>query len=216
MTTPPDLETLMSSIRQGRVRVGPRTRAIALLLHGGRADATQPRRHRDVSYLRMLPFVTAVTRAARGRVAPVLVHNSDGGWVAPSGSGLLQTREIVRRLHEEHGRPVVLLGHSSGGWAALRCGGQDAVIGSVALAPWVGEGETYEHLHDRVARVIHGEADDVCSPQRSRELVERLRVEGADATWDGVPGGGHALMDRPWRWHRLAADAVLDVVERRT
>ena len=79
----------------------------------------------------MLPFVTAVTRAAGGRVAPVLVHNSDGGWVAPSGSGLLQTREIVRRLHEEHGRPVVLLGHSSGGWAALRCGGQDAVIGSV-------------------------------------------------------------------------------------
>ena len=34
MTTPPDLETLMSSIRQGRVRVGPRTRAIALILHG--------------------------------------------------------------------------------------------------------------------------------------------------------------------------------------
>ena len=164
----------------------------------------------------MLPFAASIARASNGRVAPVLVHNTHGGWIAKGGSGVVQAREVIRELVEKHDLPVVVLGHSSGGWAALRCGGQDAVIGSVALAPWVGEDETYEHLHDRVVRVIHGEADDVCSPQRSRELVERLRAEGADATWDGVPGGGHALMDRPWRWHRLAADAVLDVVERRT
>lgn len=204
----------MSAIRQGRVRVGPRTRALALVLHGGRAVDPQPRRSRDVSYLRMLPFVPAVSRLSKGEVAPVLVHNRHGGWIAPSGSGLVQTRELVRRLSDEPGLPVVLLGHSSGGWAALQCGGDDAVIGSVALAPWVDEGDPVDHLRDKVVRVIHGERDRVCSPQRSRAFVERLRASGGDAVYRGVPTGGHTLLDRPRRWHSLAAHAVMDVVGR--
>lgn len=202
----------MAAIRQGRVRVGPDARAIALILHGGRAVEPRMRRSRDVSYLRMLPFAPAVWRVSMGRVAPVLVHNRHGGWIAPSGSGLVQTRELVRRLADEHGLPVVLLGHSSGGWAALRCGGDEAVAGSVALAPWVGEDDPVDHLRGSVVRVIHGEADTVCSPQRSRDFVDRLRAAGGDASYRGVPGGGHALLDRPWRWHGLAARAVLEVV----
>lgn len=214
MRTAPEPDDLMSAIRQGRVRVTARTRALALILHGGRAVTPQPQRRRDVSYLRMLPFAPTVWRVSRGRVAPVLVHNSDGGWIAASGSGVEQTRLLARRLAERYDRPVVLLGHSSGGWAALRAGGEDAVIGSVALAPWVGEREPVEHLRDKVVRVIHGEADAVCSPQRSRQLVERLHALGGDATYLGIEGGGHALLDRPWRWHQLAAGAVLEVVER--
>lgn len=214
MPTEPQPDDLMSAIRQGRVVVGPRTRALALILHGGRSVTQQPRRHLDVSYLRMLPFAPAVWRASRGRIAPVLVHNRHGGWIASSGSGVEQVRELVRRLSEEHDRPVVLLGHSSGGWAALRAGGEDDVIGSAALAPWVGEREPVHHLQDKVVRVIHGEADTVCSPQRARELVERLQAQGGDATYREVPGGGHALLDRPWRWHQLAARAVVEVVER--
>lgn len=192
--------------------MGPRTRALVLILHGGRAEAPQPSRSRDVSYLRMLPFAPAVWRASRGLVAPVLVHNTDGGWIAPSGSGLTQSRELVRRLAEEYDRPVVLLGHSSGGWAALCSGGEDAVIGSVALAPWVDEGQPVEHLRDKVVRVIHGEADTVCSPQRSRDLIERLHAAGGDATYRSMPGG-HALLDHPLRWHQLAAHAVMEVVQ---
>lgn len=213
MTTSGERADLMSAIRQGRARVGPRTQALALLLHGGRAVSAQPQRLRDVSYLRMLPFAPAIRRVSGGRVAPVLVHNTHGGWIAPSGSGLAQIREIVHGLTQEHDLPVVLLGHSSGGWAALRCGGDDGVLGSVALAPWVDASEPYEHLRDAVVRVIHGEADRVCSPQRSRQLVERLRAAGGDATWQGMPGG-HALLERPGLWHRLAAEAVVDVVER--
>lgn len=212
MTTAGELDDLMRAVRQGRVRVGPRTRAIVLILHGGRSVTPQPRRSRDVSYLRMLPFAPAVTRVSRGAVAPVLVHNTDGGWIASSGTGLVQTREIVRRLTADHGLPVLLLGHSSGGWVALRGGGQDEVIGSVALAPWVGEHDPVDHLRDKVVRVIHGEDDRVCSPQRSRDLVDRLRAIGGDATYQSLPGG-HALLDHPWRWHQLAARAVVDVVE---
>lgn len=205
----------MSAIRQGRARVGPRTQAVALILHGGRAVDPQLYRSRDVSYLRMLPFAPALRRASRGRVAPVLVHNRHGGWIASSGSGLVQTRGLVRALAEEHGLPVVLLGHSSGGWAALQCGGEDDVVGSVALAPWVDQGDPVEHLRDTVVRVVHGEADRVCSPERSRDLVERLREIGGDAEYRGVPGG-HGMLERPWQWHGLAARAVLDVVARGT
>lgn len=212
MTTHHDLDDLMSAVRQGRVRVGPRTRAIALILHGGRSVTPQPSRSRDVSYLRMLPFAPAVARVSRGRVAPVLVHNRHGGWIASSGTGLVQTREIVRRLATDHDLPVVLLGHSSGGWAALRGGGQDEVIGTVALAPWVGEHDPVEHLRDKVVRVIHGADDTVCSPARSRDLVDRLRALGGDATYQEM-SGGHALLERPWRWHQLAARAVVEVVD---
>lgn len=209
--TQAEIEQLMSAIRQGRARVGPRTHAIALLLHGGRAEEPQPSRLRDISYLRMLPFAAAISRRSRGLIAPVLVHNTDGGWVAGSGSGVAQARELVRRLHDEHGLPIVLLGHSSGGWVALRVAGDPAVAGVVALAPWVSEGQSVRRLATTPLRVIHGDADEVCSPERSRALVERVQREGGDATWTAVPGGGHALMDPPWRWHALAARAVMEV-----
>lgn len=208
-----DLDDAMDAVRQGRVWVSPRTRAIALLLHGGRAIDQQPNRFKDISYLRMLPFATAIRRVSRARVAPVLVHNTHGGWVASSGSGVLQARELVRRLHQEYDLPIVLLGHSSGGWAALRAARERAVLGSVALAPWVADDERAEPLQHKVTRVIHGENDTVCSPAKAREFVERLQAIGADATYTEVPGGNHALIDKPWRWHGLAAKAVTEIAQ---
>ncbi len=206
-----DTAELMAAVRQGRRIVTRRTQALALLLHGGRAEVEQPQRLKDISYLRMLPFAAAIWRASRGRIAPVLVHNRHGGWIASSGSGVVQTREIVRGLVEEHDRPVVLLGHSSGGWASIRAGDEPGVLGSVALAPWVGEKEWVSHLVDRKVRVIHGDADTVCDPEKARRFVERLQEAGGDATYESVPGGNHALLDRPWRWHARATRAVLDV-----
>lgn len=214
--TPPhhDVDRLLADIRTGSLRVTRRTSAIALLLHGGRSVKTQPDRFRDISYLRMLPFGMAVMRASRGRVAPYLVHNTHGGWIASSGSGLVQARALVRGLSETHGLPVVLLGHSSGGWAALRIADEPGVAGAVALAPWVDEGEGVDHLvrSDAHVRVIHGESDTVCSPVRSRAYVERAVRAGVDATFEGVPGGNHAMLDRPWRWHRRAGEAVTGLV----
>lgn len=212
MTAPEDdVDTLMAAVRPGRVRITPRTRAVALLLHGGRAEEPQPQRLRDISYLRMLPFASAIWRGTRGRVAPTLVHNTDGGWIASSGSGVTQARETVRRLHDDHGLPVILLGHSSGGWVALQVGGDEAVAGVVALAPWVDERQSVTRLRGTPVRIIHGDADDVCSPERARHLVERLQGEGGDAAFTSVPGGGHALMDPPWRWHALATRAVAEI-----
>ena len=197
----------MDAIRVGRVKVTRATRAIAVLLHGGRAEQPQPRRFHDVSYLRMAPFVGAVRKAGDGHVAPVLVHNSDGGWVASSGSGVRQARAVIDRLFDEYRLPVVLLGHSSGGWVALRAGDSAQVLGSVALAPWIGPQDPTGHLQGKVVRVIHGEADRVCSPQRAQQYVEQLRSRGVDASYRSLPGG-HALLENPRRWHTEAAGAV--------
>lgn len=203
---------VMAAIRPGRLRMTARTEAIVLLLHGGRAEEPQPHAWRDVSWLRMLPFARAVRRAGRGRLATLLVHNTDGGWVAASGSGVLQCRELVRRLQAEHGLPVVLLGHSSGGWVALRVGGDPGVAGVVALAPWVAEDEGVDHLVGTPVRVAHGDADTVCSPTRAAAFVDRLRAVGGDAVYRSVPKGDHALLRHPTRWHHLAAAAVQDVL----
>ena len=68
-------------------------------------------------------------------------------------------------------------------------------------------------LHDKVIRVIHGENDIICSPARARAFVDELREAGTDATFTGVPGGGHAMLDKPWRWHVRAARAVKEIVD---
>lgn len=207
-----DLDELMDAVRRGRVPVTRRTVAIALLLHGGRAIDPRPTRLRDVSYLRMLPFANAIRAYGRLRIAPVLVHNTHGGWVGASGSGIVQARELVRALNAETGRPIVLVGHSSGGWAALRAGDEESVLGSVALAPWVSDRESPQRLRGKRIRVIHGDRDLICSPVKAREFVEQLQDAGGDAIFTAVPGGGHAMLDRPWRWHALAARAVVEIV----
>ncbi|MBM6545024.1 alpha/beta fold hydrolase [Janibacter sp. YIM B02568] len=210
-----DVAALLDDVRRGRVRVKDRTRAIALVLHGGRAEERQPNRWRDISYLRMLPFAASIARASNGRVAPVLVHNTHGGWIAKGGSGVVQAREVIRELVEKHELPVVVLGHSSGGWVGLRVAADPGVAGVVALAPWVGERERTAHLRspDVRLRVIHGDADDVCDPERARALVGRVAAAGADATFELVPGGNHALLDSPRQWHGRASRAVLDLVD---
>ncbi|MCG8656802.1 hypothetical protein [Yimella sp. NH-Cas1] len=90
------------------------------------------------------------------------------------------------------------------------------MIGSVALAPWVADDEHAEPLREKIVRVIHGENDTVCSPAKARRFVERLQALGADATYTEVPGGGHALIDKPWRWHNLAATAVTEISSERS
>lgn len=208
----PEAADVMPAVHEGRLRVTDRTEAIVLLLHGGRATETQPSAWRDISWLRMLPFARSVRRVSGGRLAPLLVHNTDGGWVAPSGSGVVQCRELVRRLRAAHDLPVVLLGHSSGGWVALRCGDQPGVAGVVALAPWVAEDEPVAHLTRTPVRVIHGAADSVCSPERARAYVEELAAAGGDATYRSVPKGDHGLFRHAGRWHRIAAEAALEVL----
>ncbi|MFE9423716.1 alpha/beta fold hydrolase [Kitasatospora sp. NPDC006697] len=102
--------------------------------------------------------------------------------------------------------PVVLIGHSMGGRAALAAAGGTTVRGVVALAPWCPPGEPVAHLRGKAAVFLHDEDDTVTSAQQTWAFARRARAAGADVQTVAMPTGGHAMLRGARRWHRLAAD----------
>ncbi|MEV8585319.1 alpha/beta fold hydrolase [Streptomyces sp. NPDC051180] len=182
--------------------------AAVLLLHGGRADGSEPPPALNLPALRMRPFAAAVTRAVRGRdVLIAEVRYEHRGWNGDRADAARDAEAALARLREEAGPvPVVLLGHSMGGRAALRTAGDPAVRGVVALAPWCPTGEPVDHLGGRRLYLLHDEADRVTSARESWEFVRRARAAGADAAGIPMPIGGHAMIRGAALWHRRAAE----------
>ncbi|MYV65587.1 alpha/beta fold hydrolase, partial [Streptomyces sp. SID2131] len=103
--------------------------AAVLLLHGGRADGPEPPPALNLPALRMRPFAAAVTRAVRGRSVLVAeVRYRHRGWNGARADAARDAETALNDLRERIGPvPVVLLGHSMGGRAALRAAGDPAV-----------------------------------------------------------------------------------------
>ncbi|MFF8376028.1 alpha/beta fold hydrolase [Streptomyces sp. NPDC015661] len=182
--------------------------AAVLLLHGGRAEGPEPPPALNLPALRMRPFVGAVTRAVRGRgVLVAEVRYRHRGWNGARADAAQDAETALARLRERVGAvPVVLLGHSMGGRAALRAAGDPAVRGVVALAPWCPADEPVDHLGGRRLYLLHDEADRVTSARQSWEFVRRAREAGADAAGIPMPTGGHAMLRGADLWHRRAAE----------
>ncbi|WP_228979185.1 alpha/beta hydrolase [Streptomyces sp. DH12] len=194
------------------VRRAPRDAAAAVLfLHGGRADALDAPRPLDPPALRLRPFASAVLRATRGdAVAVAGVRYRHRGWNGSREDALHDARRALAELHRHAGPvPVVLVGHSMGGRAALRLAGDRHVRGVVALAPWCPPGEPVAHLRGRHVVVLHDERDRVTAARGSWELVRRSREAGAHAVGVSMPRGGHAMLGDAAAWHRLTTAAAL-------
>ena len=188
------------------------TRAVALLLAGGRENSFDPTRARHLAGLRMRPVATALRRtSARDGLAVWSVRYRYRGWNGAEMSPVEDARwalEEVRRRHGEDIR-VVVVGHSMGGRTGMRIGGDDNVVGVAALAPWLPEGEPVDHLAGQRLLIAHGDLDKVTSPRLSREFADRARAVGADVDYVTVPGETHAMLRR-WRtWHRLTTSFVV-------
>ncbi|MFF4873585.1 alpha/beta fold hydrolase [Streptomyces sp. NPDC003444] len=182
--------------------------AAVLLLHGGRADGPEPPPALNLPALRMRPFAAAVTRAVRGRgVLVAEVRYRHRGWNGARADAAKDAETALNDLRERIGSvPVVLLGHSMGGRAALRAAGDPAVRGVVALAPWCPSGEPVEHLGGRRLYLLHDETDRVTSARESWDFVRRARAAGADAVGIPMRIGGHAMLRGADLWHRRAAE----------
>ncbi|MGW6392599.1 alpha/beta fold hydrolase [Streptomyces sp. NPDC055103] len=182
--------------------------AAVLLLHGGRADGPEPPPALNLPALRMRPFVAAVTRAVRGRdVLVAEVRYRHRGWNGSRADAARDAEAALVRLRDRVGTvPVVLLGHSMGGRAALSAAGAPAVRGVVALAPWCPTGEPVDHLGGRRLYLLHDETDRVTSARESWDFVRRARAAGADAAGIPMPTGGHAMLRGAGLWHRRAAE----------
>ncbi|MFE4856375.1 dienelactone hydrolase family protein [Streptomyces sp. NPDC056670] len=190
--------------------------AVVLVLHGGRSDALTPPPRLNLPAARMRPFsseIAAATRADRVLVGEVRYRYR--GWNGARGDAARDAREALEEVRRTVGDdvPVVLVGHSMGGRAALLVAGHPQVRGVVALAPWCPPGEPVDHLAHRRVVVLHDESDRVTSAQESWAFLARARRAGATTKAISMPSGGHAMVRGARGWHRVTVDNVRDLLE---
>ncbi|MFJ6070590.1 alpha/beta fold hydrolase [Streptomyces sp. NPDC093065] len=198
-----------------RVRRRPhRTRAAVLVLHGGRARSRSAARPWQLAALRMHPFLRSLAAVSgHDDVLLARVRYRSRGWNGGAAEPLRDTRRALEELHGLVGDvPVVLLGHSMGGRAALRAADADGVRGVVALAPWCPPGEPVAQLRGRDVLLLHGDRDRVTDPAESVAYVSRARAAGARAGMLLMADGDHAMLRHHARWHRTATAAVAHLI----
>ncbi|WP_308119468.1 alpha/beta fold hydrolase [Streptomyces sp. JJ38] len=180
--------------------------ALILLLHGGRADALEPPTRWNLPGLRMRPFARAVARScAAERPVVAQVRYRHRGWNGSRADAARDAESALAALLAELGElPVVLVGHSMGGRAALHIAGHPRVRGVVGLAPWCPEEEPVTHLSGRALALVHDTADATTHAEATWSLAARARAAGARACGVVLSGSDHAMLRRAGLWHALA------------
>ncbi|WP_327135017.1 alpha/beta fold hydrolase [Streptomyces sp. NBC_01343] len=195
-------------------RVPQDATAAVLLLHGGRAQGLEAPPRPNLPGLRMRPFARSISGsgAARG-VVVAEVRYEHRGWNGNRADPVHDVWQALRELCCVAGPlPVVLVGHSMGGRAALRAAADPLVRAVVGLAPWCPPGEPVLHLGDTAVVLLHDEADRVTDARGSWDYVRRARARGARAAGIAMPYGGHAMLRRAPVWHRVARDTTLGLL----
>jgi pimeloyl-ACP methyl ester carboxylesterase len=198
------------------VDVPPRTaapRAAVLVLHGGKAESLDPVEARNLTVRRMQPFARGLA-ALGDDLAVVQLRYRQRGWNGSGADALADVAHALAVVGERFGGvPVVMVGHSMGGRAALRSAGHPSVRGVVALAPWLPDGEPVEQLADRDVVALHGTRDLTTSPRGSARFVARAAPIAHRAICLHVPWSGHGMIVRASTWHRLTAAFVAAIVD---
>ncbi len=178
-----------------------------LVLHGGQEHSERAPGPVNLPGLRMRGFVRAIARETAGaRVAVGVVRYRYRGWNGSRADAARDTAAALNDLVEELGHvPIVLVGHSMGGRAALRAAACPCVTGVIALAPWCPDGEPYAHLQGSTLLTLHGDRDRVTDPGATRRFAAQARTAGARVAGYTVRGDGHALLRRSGDWHRATA-----------
>ena len=177
---------------------------MVLVLHGGAARseavAVSPT---QLSVLRMVPIARRIARSHELAVFRLL--NSRRGW----GSGntpLADVRWALAQVREQYGDlPVVLVGHSLGGRAALLASTEPDVVGVVALNAYLLPGDESIDPAGRRIHFVHGTEDRIASLARARATAAQL-ARRTDVELRVVEGGKHAMLRHGHTFDRAAAD----------
>jgi pimeloyl-ACP methyl ester carboxylesterase len=190
---------------------GP-VRAVALVLHGGRATGTTPVRARQLAVLRMTPFARSLHRAGRDSgVAVARLRYVVRGWNGSSRSPVRDVEWALDRLASRFpGAPAALVGHSMGGRAAAYAAGHPSVQAVVGLAPWIEPGDPYEQVAGRHILVAHGDLDRITNAAASAAWTRGAATVAASASYVSIRGDGHPMLRRAPLWHSLTTSYVLE------
>jgi pimeloyl-ACP methyl ester carboxylesterase len=192
-------------------------RAVALVLHGGREVSVAPVTAHQLAVLRMVPIARHLASAGEADGLGVWrLRFRYRGWSSRAGTAdaarpVADVRWAVQQLREAHGDvPIVLVGHSMGGRAALWAADEPGVVALVGLAPWVTPTEPYKQVIGRRLLVVHGTRDHTTSAKNSKALVDAVRpLSDVDATFVHLRGDGHGMLRRAGVWNDLTAQFVL-------
>ncbi len=186
------------------------TTAVALFCHGGTVASIEPPRERALSLVRMRAVEQFVSAAAADRgLTTYLLRYRVAGWNGVAADAHADVRWGLDRIRAEHGDvPIVLVGHSMGGRAVLRAGGEPQVNAVCALAPWTPAGEPVSHLRGRSVTILHGRGDRWVPAALSADFAARAQEAGAHVARFTV-AGGHSMIRRAHLWHTFVRDVVL-------
>jgi alpha-beta hydrolase superfamily lysophospholipase len=150
-----------------------------------------------------------VARAGHGRLAVLRLLNSHRGWDT-AHTPVQDLEWALAQVAQRFGAdvPVCVIGHSLGGRAALLSAGRPEVTGVIALAPWVYPGDVASGAAATRVVIIHGDADRIADPDRSRRVADALRRE-TEVSYVEVTGGTHAMLSRRGCFDGLAADCAV-------
>ena len=185
---------------------GPRTRALVLVLHGGKEASHEPVRRHQLAYQRMLPLARGVRRRTGTEVW--LLRNRFRGWNEPDLHPVSDARWALAEAARRHpGVLIVVVGHSLGGRVALRVADAEGVVGVCALAPWTKSSDPVDQLDGRSVLLVHGDQDRITSPAASADYAKR-----AGARLEVVRGSGHAMLRHHRAWDQLVQRFVRALV----
>jgi hypothetical protein len=189
---------------------GGAVRAAALLLPGGSIDSRRPPlRIADLGL--QLPRLALRDRGAPLGLAVHLLRYRYRGWNGGDADTGADTSWALGVLAERYpGAPVVLVGNSLGGRAAVAAADHPAVTGVAGIAPWLPAAQRVESLAGRPLLIVHGAADRSEAPAAdSLDFARRARAAGVVTARFLVPGAGHYLLRRGRDWSALVAAFTL-------
>ena len=187
---------------------------LVLMLHGGKADGLTEVDDGSASWRRSRWMMDHVAgRLNRSGVHVWLLRYGVRGWnarVASPPSPVPDARWALDQVRREHGDlPVVLLGHSMGGRTAVAVADHPAVVGVVALAPWLPADEPTAALAGRRLAVAHGRSDKITSARQSRAFCRRAGEVASVVEFHDMGRVGHYMFRRIPDWNRFAVDRSL-------
>jgi dienelactone hydrolase len=186
-------------------------RAVALVLHGGRAHGMGRVRPNQLAVLRMRPFASALRSAGSPfGLAVATLRYAVRGWNGAMQSPLADVRWALDRLGARFSdAPVALVGHSMGGRAAFYAAGHERVRAVAGLAPWTEPDDPVDQLAGRHLLVLHGDRDRVTSAKGSAAFARRAAEVAESVAYVTVHGERHAMVQRARLWHEVCTGWVL-------